>query len=97
MSSHTAVSPDRKVDAAGHRGLVGSAVVRNLRQPGYCELLLRIHQELDPTAQSEAREVFAPECPDAVIMAAARVGGSHPIASARRNSSPMIFFSFGRT
>jgi len=75
MSSGLPLHPDSKIYVAGHRGLVGSGVVRNLRQRGYRKLLLRTHHELDLTEQSAVRDFFGKERPDAVIMAAARVGG----------------------
>ena len=62
---------------AGHRGLVGAAVVRSLQRQGHTRLVLRTHQELDLTEQSAVRDFLASERPDAVIMAAARVGGIH--------------------
>jgi GDP-L-fucose synthase len=68
---------DSKIYVAGHRGLVGSAVVRALQARGYGELKLRTHQELDLTDQAEVRTFFQRERPDAVILAAARVGGIH--------------------
>lgn len=77
MSSEGRLTHDSKVYVAGHRGLVGSAVVRSLRQRGYRELLLRTHKELDLTDQAAVREFFNRERPHAVIMAAARVGGIH--------------------
>jgi GDP-L-fucose synthase len=68
---------DSKIYVAGHRGLVGSAVVRALKAQGYRNLLLRTHHELDLTEQSAVRDFFHQERPAAVIMAAARVGGIH--------------------
>jgi GDP-L-fucose synthase len=62
---------------AGHRGLVGSAVVRALRKQGYENLLLRSRTELDLTDQLAVRRFFEASRPEAVIMAAARVGGIH--------------------
>lgn len=62
---------------AGHRGLVGSAIVRNLRQRGYAKLLLRTHAELDLTDQQATSAFFAQQKPDYVFLAAARVGGIH--------------------
>ena len=62
---------------AGHRGLVGSAVVRALQRRGYHNLLLRSHQELDLTEQAGVRDFLARERPAAVILAAAVVGGIH--------------------
>ena len=68
---------DSRIYVAGHRGLVGAAMVRALRQQGYRNLLLRTHQELDLTDQRAVREFFDRQRPAAVIMAAARVGGIH--------------------
>jgi GDP-L-fucose synthase len=69
------VSHDSKVYVAGHRGLVGSAVVRALQGQGYRDILLRTSRELDLTDQAMVREFFQREKPHAVVMAAARVGG----------------------
>jgi len=77
---------DSRIYVAGHRGLVGAAVVRALRQQGYRNLLLRTHQELDLTDQRAVREFFDRERPAAVIMAAARVGGIHA-----NNTRPALF------
>src|SRR5580692_839221 len=68
---------DSRIYVAGHRGLVGSAVARALQQLGYRNLLLRRHEELELTDQASVREFFDRERPEAVIMAAARVGGIH--------------------
>lgn len=64
-----------KIYVAGHRGLVGSAIVRNLRQAGYDNLVLRTHAELDLTRQADTEAFFAQEKPDYVFLAAAKVGG----------------------
>lgn len=64
-----------KIYVAGHRGLVGSAIVRNLRAQGYGNLLERTHGELDLTEQADTEDFFAREKPDYVFLAAARVGG----------------------
>lgn len=64
-----------KIYVAGHRGLVGSAIVRNLRQEGFDNLLLRTSAELDLREQTSVREFFLEERPDCVILAAAKVGG----------------------
>ena len=64
-----------RIYVAGHRGLVGSALVRALRNGGHENLILRSHHELDLTDQHAVRRFFEAERPDAVIMAAARVGG----------------------
>jgi GDP-L-fucose synthase len=66
---------DAKIYVAGHQGLVGSALVRQLRALGNGNILLRNHQELDLTDQSQARKFFAQERPEYVFLAAARVGG----------------------
>src|SRR5262245_22870772 len=64
-----------KIYVAGHRGLVGSAIVRRLKALGYYNLVLRTHQELDLVNQSATEEFFAQEKPEYVFLAAARVGG----------------------
>lgn len=66
---------DAKIYVAGHRGLVGSALVRNLRAKGYDNLLLRTHAELELTDQKATEAFFAEERPDYVFLAAAKVGG----------------------
>jgi GDP-L-fucose synthase len=71
------LNQESRIYVAGHRGLVGAAVVRALRQHGYRNLLLRTHQELDLTDQRAVHEFFESQRPAAVIMAAARVGGIH--------------------
>jgi GDP-L-fucose synthase len=75
-----------RIYVAGHRGLVGSAVVRALQQKSYTNLVLRTHHELDLTDQSEVRRFFTAERPEAVIMAAARVGGIYA-----NSSRPALF------
>lgn len=64
-----------KIYVAGHRGLVGSAIVRQLQAAGYSNLLLRTHAELDLTDAAATAAFFAAEQPEYVFMAAARVGG----------------------
>ena len=64
-----------RIYVAGHRGLVGSAIVRNLREKGYENLLGRSHKELDLTDQAAVRDFFQKERPDIVVLAAAKVGG----------------------
>ena len=64
-----------KIYVAGHRGLVGSAIVRRLQADGYENLLLRTSRELDLREQSVVRDFFKSEQPDYVILAAAKVGG----------------------
>ena len=68
-------NPDEKIYVAGHRGLVGSAVVRRLQQAGYRNLLLRSSTELDLRRQGDTERLFERERPDFVVLAAARVGG----------------------
>lgn len=64
-----------KIYVAGHRGLVGSAIVRNLKAKGYENVIGRTHRELDLTSQQAVRDFFAAERPDVVVLAAAKVGG----------------------
>lgn len=64
-----------KIYIAGHKGLVGSALVRKLESNGYHNLVLRTHQELDLTEQRDVRRFFEKERPDYVFLAAAKVGG----------------------
>jgi GDP-L-fucose synthase len=75
-----------RIYVAGHRGLVGSAVVRSLSSQGYQNLILRTHEELDLTDQLAVRRFFEAAQPEVVIMAAARVGGIHA-----NNSRPALF------
>ena len=69
------ISKDAKIYVAGHRGLVGSAIWNNLVKRGYTNLVGRTHQELDLTDQVAVRTFFDRERPDAVVLAAAFVGG----------------------
>jgi len=66
-----------KIYIAGHRGLVGSAIVRQLEERGFTNLLMRMHKELDLTNQAQVQDFFKKEQPDYVILAAAKVGGIH--------------------
>jgi GDP-L-fucose synthase len=66
-----------KIYVAGHRGLVGSALLRALQSRGYERIVLRSRAELDLTRQEAVQAFFERERPDAVILAAARVGGIH--------------------
>jgi GDP-L-fucose synthase len=66
-----------RIYVAGHRGMVGSAIVRVLRQQAGVDVVTRTRQELDLTNQSAVRAFFAAEKPDQVYMAAAKVGGIH--------------------
>jgi GDP-L-fucose synthase len=69
------VNLDAKIFVAGHRGLVGSAIVRSLRKNGFQNLILRTKSELDLTNQSQTAEFFAAQKPSYVFLAAAKVGG----------------------
>jgi GDP-L-fucose synthase len=66
-----------KIYIAGHRGLVGSAIVRQLELRGFTNLIMRTHNELDLTNQAQVQSFFTQEKPDYVILAAAKVGGIH--------------------
>jgi GDP-L-fucose synthase len=66
-----------KIYVAGHRGLVGSALVRKLEEKGYTNLIKRTHVELDLTDERAVAEFFKNEKPDYVFLAAAKVGGIH--------------------
>lgn len=68
---------DARIYVAGHRGLVGSAIVRRLRAQGANNLILRTHQELDLIDQAAVAAFFGAERPDYVFLAAAKVGGIH--------------------
>ena len=66
---------DSKIYVAGHRGMVGSAIVRELRRQGYTNIITRTHKELDLINQQAVNDFFAAEKPDYVFLAAAKVGG----------------------
>ena len=66
-----------KIYVAGHRGMVGSAIVRQLEHQGQSNIVTRTHSELDLTDQAAVRDFFAVERPDQVYLAAAKVGGIH--------------------
>ncbi|MEQ9406324.1 MAG: GDP-L-fucose synthase [Fuerstiella sp.] len=68
---------DVRIYVAGHRGMVGSAVVRQLQSSGYRQLILRSRAELDLTSQAQVDHFFGETKPDIVVFAAARVGGIH--------------------
>lgn len=69
------INKDSRIFVAGHRGMVGSAVVRALQRKGYEDLLLRTSKDLDLTRQDQVNAFFDKYKPDAVVLAAARVGG----------------------
>lgn len=66
---------DSKIYVAGHRGMVGSAIVRELKRKGYTNIVTRTHDELDLTRQEAVERFFAEERPEYVFLAAAKVGG----------------------
>jgi len=66
---------DSKIYIAGHKGLVGSALLRNLQQKGYTNFILRTFEELDLTNQADVHDFFAVEKPEYIFLAAAKVGG----------------------
>lgn len=69
------MNKNSKIYIAGHRGMVGSAIVRELQRQGYDNLILRTHRELDLTDQVAVRRFFETEKPEYVFLAAAKVGG----------------------
>ena len=84
------LTKNAQIFVAGHRGLVGSAVMRSLQRQGFGNLIVRSRHDLDLTEQSAVRQFFDATRPQAVIMAAARVGGihandSHPAGFLRDN------------
>lgn len=76
-----------KIYIAGHRGMVGSAILRNLEQRGYTNFVLRTHSELDLTNQTAVNDFFASQQPEYVFLAAAKVGGI-----VANSQSPAQFF-----
>jgi GDP-L-fucose synthase len=82
----TLITPDQGIFVAGHRGMVGAAIVRRLKKMGCRNIITRSHAELDLTSQSAVRRFFEGEKIDRVVLAAARVGGIHA-----NNSYPAEF------
>ncbi len=72
-----------KIYVAGHKGMVGSAIVRELERQGYHNLVLRTHKELDLTRQDQVEKFFEDEKPECVFLAAAKVGGIMGNATAK--------------
>jgi len=68
---------NQKIYVAGHQGMVGSSIVRNLNNKGYVNIVSYTHQELDLTDQAAVHQFFEEEKPDQVYLAAAKVGGIH--------------------
>ncbi len=77
MEKDSNMEKDSKIYIAGHRGLVGSALVRNLESKGYTNILKRTSKELDLRNQQAVQTFFEMERPDYVILSAAKVGGIH--------------------
>lgn len=71
-----------KIFVAGHKGMVGSAIVRQLKKEGYTNIITRTHQELDLCRQDAVEKFFAEEKPEYVFLGAAKVGGIMANASA---------------
>jgi len=69
---------NQKIYVAGHRGMVGSSIVRNLQAQGFSNIVTRTHAELDLTNQAAVQHFFETERPHQVYLAAAKVGGIHP-------------------
>lgn len=80
------MNKNAKIYIAGHRGLVGSALMRQLQSQGYSNIVTRTHAELDLTDQALVADFFATEKPEYVILAAAKVGGIHA-----NNTYPAMF------
>ena len=83
---------DAKIFVAGHRGMVGSAIVRELQRQGYNNIVTRTHAELDLTRQEAVEAFFAAEKPEYVFLAAAKVGGI-----AANNAAPADFMYMNMT
>ena len=66
---------DARIFVAGHKGMVGSAIVRELERQGYANIITRTHRELDLTRQDRVETFFDKEKPEYVFLAAAKVGG----------------------
>ena len=71
------MNKENKIYIAGHRGMVGSAILRKLQKEGYTNLVVRSSKELNLCDQQEVKEFFEKEKPEFVFLAAARVGGIH--------------------
>ena len=75
LSQNNMLDKQSKIYVAGHNGLVGSAIWNNLKSRGYHNLIGKSHKELDLTNQEAVKKFFDEEQPDAVVLAAAFVGG----------------------
>ena len=69
------MNKNSKIYVAGHRGMVGSAIVRELQRQGYTNIITRTHKELDLCRQEQVEAFFEAEKPEYVFLAAAKVGG----------------------
>ena len=69
------MNSDKKIYVAGHNGMVGSAIIRALKRKGYTNLIFKSHSELDLTRQNDVESFLKEEKPDAIFLAAAKVGG----------------------
>ena len=69
------MNKNSKIYIAGHKGLVGSAIFRKLKEKGYSNLIYKTHKELDLTDQLAVEEFFKTQNPEYVFLAAAKVGG----------------------
>ena len=79
-----------KIYVAGHRGMVGSAIVRELQRQGYTHIITRSHAELDLCRQEQVEKFFAEERPEYVFLAAAKVGGIYA-SNARRYCKCIVY------
>ena len=70
-------SVNKKIYIAGHNGMVGSAILRNLQQNPHIEIITKSKNDLDLTNQNQVTDFFSKEKPDQVYLAAAKVGGIH--------------------
>ena len=77
MNESAVLSPAMRIYVAGHRGMVGAAIVHRLERSGFAHIVTRTHAELDLTCQAAVRDFFRSERIDYVVLAAARVGGIH--------------------
>jgi GDP-L-fucose synthase len=71
------MNKDSKIYVAGHRGLVGLAIAKSLKEKGYTNIIEKTHSELDLTNQQDVRKFFEEEKPEYIFLAAAKVGGIH--------------------
>jgi GDP-L-fucose synthase len=88
------MEPTAGIYVAGHRGLVGSALVKRLKESGHTRLILRTHEELDLTRAADVEAFFLKEKPEYVFLAAARVGGiqASVLEAARRSGVKRLLF-----